>query len=115
MIAMEDNLAIVRILSCIRRATTIEDLKRFARNLATVRERTENGTEMAIQMKWHDRASFRKIYPSHKLHDFSKQNRSTEGCSKFKSLEARQVHEKLVSTLEHLQVQKSDRTSCPAE
>ena len=83
MIAMEDNLAIVRILSCIRRAATIEDLKRFARYLATVRMRTENGTEIAVQMKRHKRVSFRKIYPSHELHDFSKQNRSTEGCLKF--------------------------------
>ena len=39
----------------------------------------------------------------------------TEGCSKLKSPETRQVQEKLVSTLEHLQVLKWDRTSCPEE
>ena len=36
-------------------------------------------------------------------------NRSTEGCSKLKSPETRQVQEILVSTLEHLQVPKWDR------
>ena len=34
-----------------------------------------------------------------------KQKRSTEGCSKFKGPEIRQVQERLVSTLEHKQVQ----------
>ena len=34
----------------------------------------------------------------------SKQKKSTEGCSKFKSPESRQVQERLVSTLEHMQV-----------
>ena len=34
----------------------------------------------------------------------SKQKRSTEGCSKFKSPGTRQVQERLVSTLEHMQV-----------
>ena len=47
-----------------------------------------------------------------KLH---KQKRSTEGCSKFKSPETRQVQERLVSTLEHMQVPKWDRTRCPEE
>ena len=41
--------------------------------------------------------------------------RSTEGCSKLKSPETRQVQEILVSTLEHLQVPKWDRTRCPEE
>ena len=41
------------------------------------------------------------------------QKRSTEGCSKFKSPETRQVQERLVSTLEHMQVPKWDRTRCP--
>ena len=45
----------------------------------------------------------------------SKQKRSTEGCSKFKSPETRQVQERLVSTLEHMQVPKWDRTRCPEE
>ena len=40
----------------------------------------------------------------------SKQKRSTEGCSKFRSPETRQVQERLVSTLEHMQVPKWDRT-----
>ena len=40
---------------------------------------------------------------------------TTEGCSKLKSPEARQVWERLVSTLEHLQVPKWDRTRCPEE
>ena len=44
-----------------------------------------------------------------------KQKRSTEGCSKFKGRETRQVQEKLVSTLEHMQVPKWDRTRCPEE
>ena len=35
-----------------------------------------------------------------------KQKGSTEGCSKFKSPETRQVQERLVSTLEHIQVPK---------
>ena len=38
----------------------------------------------------------------------SMQKRSTEGCSKFKSPETRQVQERLVSTLEHMQVPKWD-------
>ena len=47
--------------------------------------------------------------------DCTKQKRSTEGCSKFKSPETRQVQERLVSTLEHMQVPKWDRTRCPEE
>ena len=46
---------------------------------------------------------------------FKEQKRSTEGCSKFKSPETRQVQERLVSTLEHMQVPKWDRTRCPEE
>ena len=46
---------------------------------------------------------------------FRSKNRSTEGCSKLKSPETRQVQEILVSTLEHLQVPKWDRTRCPEE
>ena len=45
----------------------------------------------------------------------NKQKRSTEGCSKLKSPETRQVQERLVSTLEHMQVPKWDRTRCPGE
>ena len=45
----------------------------------------------------------------------SKQKRSTEGCSKFKGPETRQVQKRLVSTLEHMQVPKWDRTRCPEE
>ena len=44
-----------------------------------------------------------------------KQKRNTEGCSKFKSPETRQVQERLVSTLEHMQIPKWDRTRCPEE
>ena len=40
----------------------------------------------------------------------SKQKRSTEGCSKFKNPETRHVQERLVSTLEHMQVPKWDRS-----
>ena len=36
----------------------------------------------------------------------NKQKRSTEGCSKFKGPETRQVQERLVSTLEHMQREK---------
>ena len=46
---------------------------------------------------------------------FLKQKRSTDGCSKFKSPETRRVQERLVSTLEHMQVPKLDRTRCPEE
>ena len=49
------------------------------------------------------------------LYIVNKQKRSTEGCSKFKSPETRQVQERLVSTLEHMQVPKWDRTRCPEE
>ena len=45
----------------------------------------------------------------------AKQKRSTEGCSKFKCPETRQVQERLVSTLEHMQVPKWDRIRCPEE
>ena len=44
-----------------------------------------------------------------------KQNRSTEVCSKLKSPETRQVQERLVSTLEHMQVPKWDSTRCPED
>ena len=44
-----------------------------------------------------------------------KQKRSTEGCSKFKGPETRQVQERLVSTLEHMQVPKWNRTRSPEE
>ena len=44
-----------------------------------------------------------------------KQNRSTVGCSKLRMSETRQVQERLVSTLEHMQVPKWDRTRCPEE
>ena len=37
------------------------------------------------------------------------------GYSKFKSPETRKVQERLVSTLEHMQVPKWDRTRCPEE
>ena len=48
--------------------------------------------------------------------DFAeRKNKSTEGCLKLKSPETRQVQETLVSTLEHLQVPKWDRTSCQEE
>ena len=50
-----------------------------------------------------------------KSRSFTKQKRSTEGCSKFKSPETRQVKERLVSTLEHMQVPKWDGTRCPEE
>ena len=41
------------------------------------------------------------------LNNNKKQKRSTEGCSKFKSPKTRQVQEKLVSTLEHMQFPKA--------
>ena len=44
-----------------------------------------------------------------------KQNRSTDGFSELKSPDTRQVQERLVSTLEHMQVPKWDRTRCPEE
>ena len=46
-----------------------------------------------------------------RLASVHKQNRSTEGRSKLKSPETRQVQEILVSTLEHMQVPKWDRAS----
>ena len=36
-------------------------------------------------------------------------------CSKLKSPETRQVQERYIYILEHLQVQKLDRTRCPEE
>ena len=45
----------------------------------------------------------------------AKQSRSTERCSKLKHPETRQVQERSVSTLEHLQVTKWDRTRGPEE
>ena len=45
----------------------------------------------------------------------AKQKRRTEGCSKLKSPETRQVQERLVSTLEHMHVLKRDRTGCSEE
>ena len=50
-----------------------------------------------------------------KLSVAESKNKSTEGCSKPKSPETRQVQEILVSTLEHLQAPKWDRTRCPEE
>ena len=44
-----------------------------------------------------------------------RKNRSTEGCSKLKSQETRQAQEILVSTSEHLQAPKWDRTRRPEE
>ena len=38
---------------------------------------------------------------THLYAHLTKQKRSTEGCSKFKGPETRQVQERLVSTLEH--------------
>ena len=65
---------------------------------------------------------YHKSYYSDDLSNFiyiinyqNKQKRSTEGDSKLKSPETRQVQEILVSTLEHMQVQKWDRTRCPEE
>ena len=53
---------------------------------------------------------------SRSLSNFTcKQKRSTEGCSKLKGMETRQAQERLVSTLEHMQVPKWDRTRCPEE
>ena len=58
---------------------------------------------------------FRVVWVAHVTLRSYKQKRSTEGCSKFKSPETRQVQERLVSTLEHMQVPKWDRTRCPEE
>ena len=38
------------------------------------------------------------------FHIYERKNRSTEGCSKLKSPETRQVQERLFTTLEHLQI-----------
>ena len=54
-----------------------------------------------------------RAFMFHMCIPYDKQKRSTEGCSKFKSPETRQVQERLVSTLEHMQVPKGDRTRCP--
>ena len=55
------------------------------------------------------------VYEHHMYRAVTMQKRSTEGYSKFKSPETRQVQERLVSTLEHMQVPKWDRTRCPEE
>ena len=66
---------------------------------------------------WFQNSKITLILCYDKLNIFSiivwSKNRSTEGCSKLKNPETRQVQEKLVSTLEHLQVPKWDRTRCP--
>ena len=49
------------------------------------------------------------LYSNNTKRQSNKQKRSTEGCSKFKSPETRQVQERLVSTLEHMQVPKWDQ------
>ena len=66
---------------------------------------------------WHADYTYDTVSRDDKfLNSFLKeQKRSTEGCSKFKSPETRQVQERLVSTLEHMQVPKWDRTRCPEE
>ena len=64
-------------------------------------------TAKSIFVEWNRSSIVNKI-------DY-KQKRSTEGCSKFKGPETRQVQERLVSTLEHMQVPKWDRTRCPEE
>ena len=46
---------------------------------------------------------------------FLRGKREVPYCSKFKSPETRQVQDRLVSTLEHMQVPKWDRTRCPEE
>ena len=49
--------------------------------------------------------TFRVMNPNKQ--SFAKgQNRSTDGCSKLKSPETKQVQERSVSTLEHMQVPK---------
>ena len=53
--------------------------------------------------------------PNRVLSKVWKQNISTEGCSKLKCPETRQVQERLGSTLKHMQVLKWDRTRCPEE
>ena len=56
-----------------------------------------------------------QLYGMPGLAPLMKQKRSTEGCSNFKGPETRQVQERLISTLEHMQVPKWDRTRCPEE
>ena len=46
---------------------------------------------------------------------YKEQKRSIEGCSKFKSPETRQVQERLVSTLEHMQRQKGGDLTCKSQ
>ena len=67
-----------------------------------------------IKKKWQELLKITAKTCSKRLCSSSK-NRSTEGCSKLKSPETRQVQEILISTLEHLQVPKWDRTRCPEE
>ena len=60
-------------------------------------------------------SSFSTVFIRDACNKSKEQKRSTEGYSKFKSPETRQVQERLVSTLEHMQVPKWDRTRCPEE
>ena len=66
-------------------------------------------------LNWWESLLCRMKYSCNKFRQMykAKQKRSTEGCSKFKGPETRQVQERLVSTLEHMQVPKWDRTRCP--
>ena len=75
------------------------------------------GKVLSLVKSRYNRESKTFLCTSDKVGFFSnkKQKRSTEGCSKFKSPETRQVQERLVSTLEHMQVPKWDRTRCPEE
>ena len=77
-----------------------------------------NGNIVACDVKGPNTHSLRVLkyhYVFVNMHNQSSKNRSTEGCSKLKSPETRQVQEILVSTLEHLQVPKLDRTRCQEE
>ena len=66
---------------------------------------------ISVQIKENDACTF-DCYPGMRN---KKQKRSTEGCSNFKSPETRQVQERLVSSLVHMQVPKWDRTRYPEE
>ena len=68
-----------------------------------------------VSFSWHQNFNISMDACQEYARRWAKQKRSTEGCSKLKSPETRQVQERLLSTLVHVQVPKWDWARCPEE